>query len=334
VTSSLSCRHLPNARGTSGLTLIANAFDGAVKFRSHLPVIGKSSASTSSAGCFDWLLPVGEFTSGLGRTRFAHVGDAVRLNFSFLFLCNESLDAIRLSWRGDPLTAANSSMSSSSYAVDVTNSTESSGCAGLNHTHNISDDVTIRYHGLSLSPDEGGCAYYVDIKLPVVGLHHAGGYDVEFHSGSQSVTLSVELVVLDPDVSTAAHSAPLRLRLRTCSNATWVGAEVGSVEYRLRQLVPDCVRCEASGSSTVDVQLLRSDGLILGSEDSHSVYWYRDGDRTHVAVLMLRAPSDDYDAEYYCVASASGPLRPEINAKMRRVGRKYARRIRFRLAVQ
>jgi len=206
----------------------------------------------------------------------------------------------------------------------------------LNDAYNVSDDVTVTCRGVPLSPGDG-CAYYVDVAVSSVERHHAGCYSVQFASGSQSVTYSVELVVLDRATSAAVDSTPLRLRLRTCSNATWVGAEFGGAvvtEYRLRQLVPDCVRCEASGPAAVDVQLLRSDGLILGSEDAHSVYWYRDGGRAQVAVLLLRAPSDDYSADYYCVASTSGPLRPEVDAKKRRLARKYVRRIRFRLTVQ
>jgi len=377
VTSSLSCRHLPNIGGTTGLTLTAKAYDGAVEFRRSLPAVGRSDAPPSSDGCFDWQLPVGEFTSGSSRTRFAHVGDATTLNFSFLFLCNKSLDAIRLSWRGD-LPAANSS--ASFYAVDLlspaSNSTGSSRCSEPGYAHNVSDDVTVTCHGVPLSPDDGGCAYYVDVELPVVGRHHAGAYSFEFVSRDQSVSYHVELVVLDRGTSAGADelvvldrgtsgageldrgtsradklevldrgtsagagdSAPFRLRLRTCGNATWVGAGDGTAattEYRLRQLVPDCVRCEASGSAAVDVQLLRSDGLILGSEDAHSVYWYRDGARAHAVVLVLRAPSDDYSADYYCVASASGSLRPAADdARKRHPSRKYVRSIRFRLTVQ
>jgi len=335
VTSSLNCRHLPNV-GRTGLTLTAKAFDGAIQFQRQLPAVGRPKAPTSSDGCFDWLVPVGEFTSGSSRTRRAHVGDALTLNFSFVFLCNKSLDVIRLSWRGD-LLAANSS---TSYNLDVLptadNSTGGTRCSELNYTYNVSDDVIVTCYGAPLSPDDGGCAYYVDIELPVVERYHAGKYNVKFGSGSQSVSYSVELVVLARGTSAAVDSAPFRLRLRTCSNATWVGAEVGTgvIQYRLSQLVPDCVRCEASGSAAVDVQLLRSDGLILGSEDAHSVYWYSDGERAHVAVLLLRAPSDDYSADYYCVASASGPLRPVVDAKKRRLMRKYVRRIRFRLTVQ
>ena len=336
--SSLSCRHLPNVGSTTGLTLTVKAFDGAIEFQRELPAIGHPNTPTSSDDCFDWLVPVGEFTSGLSRTRCAHVGDALTLNFSFLFLCNRSLDAIRLSWHGD-LPATNSS-SSSSYHLDVlptaANFTGSPRCSELNYTYNVSDDVTVTCRGAPLSPDDGSCAYYVAIELSVVEHHHAGAYNVMFRSGSQSVSYSVELVVLDRGTSAAVGSAPFRLRLRTCSNTTWVDAKVGArtTEYRLRQLVPDCVRCKASGSAAVDVQLLRSDGLILGSEDAHSVYWYRDGERAHVAVLLLRAPSDDYSADYYCVASASGPLRPEVDSKKRRLTRKYVRRIRFRLTVQ
>jgi len=335
VTSSLSCRHLPSIGGTTGLMLTAKAFDGAVEFQRQLPAVGRPSAPISSDGCFDWLVPVGEFTSGFSRTRCAHVGDALTLNFSFLFLCNESLDVIRLSWRGELPTNYSSSPS---YIVDVLSTTENSTgsprCSELNYTYNVSDDVIVTCHGVLLSPHDGGCAYYVDVELPVVGRHHAGAYNIKFGSGGQSVSYNVELLVRDRGTSGAL--APFTLRMRTCSNATWVGAEVGAgvTEYRLRQLVPDCVRCEASGSETVDVQLLRSDGLMLGSEDAHSVYWYRDGDRSHVAVLLLRAPSDDYSADYYCVASASGPLRPEVDNKKRRLTRKYVRRIRFRLTVQ
>jgi len=337
VTSSLSCRHLPNHGSTIGLTLTVKAYDGAVQYQHNLPVVDRPNAPTLSNDCFDWQLPAGEFTSGLSRTRFSHVGDAMTLNFHFLFLCNKSLDVIRLNWRGD-LPATNSS--ASSYALDVlstaANSTGSSRCPELGYAHNVSDDVTVTCLGVPLSLDDDGCAYYMNIELPVVGRHHAGTYMVEFGSGDQSVSYNVDLVVLDRGTSGAKDSAPFRLRLRTCSNATWVGAEDGAaaIEYRLRQLVPDCVRCEASGSSTVDVQLLRSDGLILGSEDAHSVYWYREGDRAHVVVLLLRAPSDDYSADYYCVASASGSLRPEVDAKKRRLSRKYRRRVRFRLTVQ
>ena len=338
VTSSLSCRHLPNIGGTTGLTLTAKAFDGAVQFERQLPAVGSPNEPASSDGCFDWLLPVGEFTSDMTRTRFAHIGDVLTLNFSFLFLCNKSLDVIRLSRRGDQPTTNSSLLS---YVFDVlptaANSTGSLRCSELNYTHNISDDVIVTCHGAPLSLYDGSCAYYVDIELPVVQRHHAGAYNVKFSSGSQSVSYNVELVVLDRSTSAAVDLAPFRLRLRTCSNATWVGAEnarTGLTEYRLRQLVPDCVRCEASGSAAVDVQLLRSDGLILGSEDAHSVYWYRDGQRAHVVVLLLRSPTDDYSADYYCVASASGTLRPEVDAKKRRLTRKYVRRIRFRLSVQ
>jgi len=260
------------------------------------------------------------------------------LNFSLVFLCNASLDVIRLNWRADLPTTANSSLQSS-YVVDVLRAPEANStlrrCSELNRTRNVSDGVTLTCRGAPLSLDDGGCAYHVDVELPVVDRRHAGAYSVAFASGSQSVSYNVELVVLDRGTSWP-DSAPFRLRMRTCSNATWVGSEpVGVTEYRLRQLVPDCVRCEASGSPVVDVQLLRSDGLILGSEDAHSVYWYRDGRRAHVTVLLLRSPTDDYSADYYCVASASGPLRPEVDdAKKRRVTRKFVRRIRFRLTVQ
>ena len=334
VTSTLSCRHLPNIGGTN-LTLTAKAFDGAVEFQRQLPAVGRPKAPVLSDDCFNWLFPIGEYD--MSRTRLAHVGEALVLNFSFLFLCNKSLDAIRLSWHGD-LSKDNSSLSTYDFDVLSTaeNSTGSLLCSKLNYTHNVSDDVIVTCRGTPLSLDDGGCAYYVDIRLPVVERHHAGAYKVKFSSGSQSVTYNVELVVLDRGTSAAVNSAPFRLSLRTCSNETWVSTEVGAVvtEYRLRQLVPDCVRCKASGSAAVDVQLLRSDGLILGSEDAHSVYWYRDGQRARVAVLLLRSPSDDYSADYYCVASASGPLRPEVDAKKRLLTRKYVRRIRFRLIVQ
>jgi len=335
VTSSLSCRHLPNIGGTTGLTLTAKAFDGAVEFERHLSAVGRPSVPASSDGCFDWLLPAGEPTA---RTRFAHVGETLTLNFQFPFLCNKSLDVIRLSWRAD-LPTPNSSLSAYVFDVPSTNSTGSLRCSELNYTQNVAENITVTCRGAPLSLDEGGCAYYVDIELPVVERRHAGAYSVKFASGSQSVSYNVELVVLERATSATAavqESAPFTLRMRTCSNATWVGAAAGVTEYRLRQLVPDCVRCEASGSAAVDVQLLRSDGLILGSEDAHSVYWYRDGQRAHVAVLLLRSPSDDYSADYYCVASASGSLRPEVHGakKRRRPTRKYVRRIRFRLTVQ
>ena len=364
VTSSLSCRHLPNIGGTTGLSLTVKAFDGAVQLRRSLPAVGRRDVpSSSDDGCFDWQLPADEFTSGLSRTRFARVGDATTLNFSFLFLCNKSLDVIRLSWRRDrpPISDNTSSSSSSSlfYALDLLSST----AAGANSTgnrssprcsepeyfaRNASDDVAVAWHAVPLPQGDGGCAYRVDVELPVVERRHAGTYSVEFGGGDQSVSYRVELVVLDRGTSgTADDPVPFRLRLRTCSNATWVRADDDDdgpavTEYRLRQLVPDCVRCEASGSAAVDVQLLRADGLILGSEDAHSVYWYRDdagrGRRRRVVVLLLRAPSDDYAADYYCVASASGPLGPEVggDAKKRRVSRrrKYARRIRFRLTVR
>jgi len=210
------------------------------------------------------------------------------------------------------------------------NSTATLRCSELNYTYNVSDDVTVTCHGVPLAPDNVGCAYYVNIEFADVKRRHAGAYDVRFASSGQSVSYIVDLVVLDQAIS--GGSAPFRLRMRTCSNATWVGDE-DVTEYRLRPLVPDCVRCEATGSTALDVQVLRSDGLILGSEDAHSVYWYREGDRTHVAVLLLRAPSDDYSADYYCIASASGPLQPEVDAKKRRLTRKYVRRIRFRLTV-
>lgn len=344
VTASLSCRHLPNTGGTTGITLTAKTFDGAVEFQRHLPAVGRPKVPDSSEDCFDWLLPVGESTSGLSRTRFAHVGDAATLNFSLLLLCNTSLDVVRVSWRGDSPLIADSSSSTTSYDLDVlsttANSTGNPRCFEVNYAYNVSVDVTVTCRGVPLSDTEdGGCAYYVQIELPVVGRHHAGSYTVRFGSGSQSVSYNVELVVV-PDrgrSAVAVDSAPFRLRLRSCSNATWVGAQVvgtATTEYRLRQLVPDCVHCEASGSAAaVDVQLLRYDGLILGSEDAHSVYWYRDGERAHVAVLLLRAPSDDYTADYYCVASASGPLRPEVDAQKRRLTRNHVRRIRFRLTV-
>jgi len=330
---------------------MAKAFDGAVELQRHLPTVGRPNAEpnvTSPDHCFDWLLPMNESTPA--RTRFARVGEALTLNFSLVFLCNKSLDVIHVNWRrADLPTASTNTSLQSSYVVDVLPTPQEADnsaaggeslhsrcfcCSELNRTCvKVSDDVTVTCFGAPL--DDVGCVYHVDVKLSAVGRYHAGAYSVAFAGGSQSVSYNVELVVLGGGASPDAE-APFRLRMRTCSNATWVGSDVsGLIEYRLRQLVPDCVRCEASGgSSIIDVQLLRSDGLILGSEDAHSVYWYRDGRRAHVVVLLLRAPSDDYTAEYYCVASTSGSLRPGIDAKKRRLTRKFVRRIRFRLTVR
>lgn len=335
VTSSLSCRHLPSVGDATQLTLTAKAFDGAVEFQSRLSAVSAPNTPKSPASdCFDWLLPVGEFTSGSGpsRTRFAKVGDELSLDFSFLFLCNRSLDVIRLSWEGE-LSANSSTMSDVvDFLFATPNSTGSPRCSEQNSSSfSIIDNVTATCRSAPLLPDDGSYAYYVNVELPVVGPQHAGTFSVEFGTGSSSVVFRVELVVRD-----RPSFAPFRLRMRTCSNSTWVGTSAVA-EYRLRQLVPDCVRCEASGSAAVGVDLLRSDGLILGSEDAHSVYWYRDGGgRSHVAVLLLRAPSDDYSADYYCVATAPETLRlPKFGGeKKRHVARKCAQRIRFRLSVQ
>ena len=250
VTSSLSCSHLPNVDGTTGLTLTVSAFDAAVRFHHSLHAVG----STSSDGCFDWELPVaGEFTSGgASRTRIAHVGDAATLSFHFLFRCNKSLDAIRLGWRTDLRTANSSSASSYSLefllptaaAENSTNSTGISRCSELDGARNVSDDVTVACHGVPLLPGNGGgCAYLVDVGLPVVSRRHAGAYSAAFVGGDDSVSYHVELVVPDHrgGGGTEEDLAPFALRLSTCSNETWVGADddtATTTEYRLRQLVP------------------------------------------------------------------------------------------------
>jgi hypothetical protein len=252
--------------------------------------------------------------------------------------------------------------------------------------------VTCRRTTLTLHPGgDTGDLFTVSVFVGEAAISHAGTYIAEFWRGpgtgstmdgddGETISFPVDLIVVahqrlrndlivhDDDYNGEVSdgdddrwaAAQFRLRMRTCSNATW--SDRPSSDFRLRTSMPDCVYCESTGRWPVDVELYRADGMLLGSEESHSVYWYRESSRVYVAVLLLRDPTDEYSGDYVCAATSttaaggSGGMgkataaaaaapktatrRHSDGSRKRRGGgpevdaRKDARRIRFSLTVQ
>jgi len=69
--------------------------------------------------------------------------------------------------------------------------------------------------------------------------------------------------------------------------------------------VPNCVICRGEGwPRQPSLQLHRGDGTLLGSEESHSVYWYRESARVSIVTLLIRRPNDEYSGGYVCTGSS------------------------------
>lgn len=184
------------------------------------------------------------------------------------------------------------------------------------------------------SSDSTGHRYIVSVEIQSADVRrHSGSFSAAFlfdYYQSDSVSLFADLVVIatsnvgNGDPSRNSVEEGIKLRMRTCGDGAsgiWSFSDTAVRELRLRQSVPDCVYCVAerpliTGSSAdyrpvspAEVRIVRADGLILGSEESHSFYWYREpGGRAETAALVVRSPTDEYNGEYICVASAFAPL--------------------------
>lgn len=253
-----------------------------------------------------------------------------------------------------------------------------------NSRHQVNVECSIT----SLSPDVGHLyTIYVDVQS-ADRWQHSGTFTATFARDEmfrETVSHSIDLIVSagadetaigqnrknSPASADAAAGEPNAddggfLRMRSCSNGLsgpwWFGDDNNqTLDFVLHSSVPDCVVCAAEmpGFLTAvadhrsppppEVRIMRSDGLILGSEESHSVYWYREpGGRASAVVLLLRAPTDEYTGDYVCsvptsaaATSGGGPARwsrrkgnvADDGAKRKSVGKDRVKQIKFRLNV-
>jgi len=105
-----------------------------------------------------------------------------------------------------------------------------------------------------------------------------------------------------------------------------------NLSFIFRTGIPNCIYCRGEGWPLPRVQLYRADGSLMGSEESHSLYWYRDTVLSSVVAFLLRSPSDEYDGDYICVAENDAVIsRHEENGGGRRKALEES--VHFRISV-
>ena len=154
----------------------------------------------------------------------------------------------------------------------------------------------------------------IELSVDLIVVDKKSSASTLLAGGNNVVAAGVDSDAILARTATAADSGIRRMRVRSCSNATWTSVvrrrpaptppPSPPREFHFRPGLPDCVYCQAMGAGwpVPRVELYRDDGLILGTEETHSVYRYQDSLLSAVAVFLVRQPFDVYTGEYVCLA--------------------------------